>query len=223
MPKVIETLTNTGGPLLWPLCILAIAGLILFFERFLYLHRGHINKNKFLAGVKALVGKGRLVEALTLCEESPGPVTSIVRAALLHFEEGRDAIRHGIQAAALNEVPLLERRLGGIVLVANLSPFLGLIGTGVSALNVFQRLNESGPYVESSLFAGDMVQALVSTIVGLIIGAMAMVAHHFINGRVNAVILDMELVGQEILQFLTAQDKVLSEAETQTDLPALEK
>ena len=92
---------------------MAIAGLILFFERFLYLHRGHINKNKFLAGVKALVGKGRLVEALTLCEESPGPVTSIVRAALLHFEEGRDAIRHGIQAAALNEVPLLERRLGG--------------------------------------------------------------------------------------------------------------
>ena len=117
----------------------------------------------------------------------------------------------------------MERRLGGIVLVANLSPFLGLIGTGVSALNVFQRLNESGPYVESSLFAGDMVQALVSTIVGLIIGAMAMVAHHFINGRVNAVILDMELVGQEILQFLTAQDKVLSEAETQTDLPAREK
>ena len=223
MPKVIETLSSTGGLLLWPLCMLAIAGLILFFERFLYLHRGHINKNKFLAGVKALVGKGRLVEALTLCEESPGPVTSIVRAALLHFEEGRDAIRHGIQAAALNEVPLLERRLGGIVLVANLSPFLGLIGTGVSALNVFQRLNESGPYVESSLFAGDMVQALVSTILGLIIGAMAMVAHHFINGRVNAVILDMELVGQEILQFLTAQDKVLSEAETKTDLPVRDK
>ena len=64
MPKVIETLSKTGGLLLWPLCILAIAGLILFFERFLYLHRGHINKNKFLAGVKALVGKGRLVEAL---------------------------------------------------------------------------------------------------------------------------------------------------------------
>ncbi len=212
MSKILETLTSTGGLLLWPLLILALAGLILFFERFLYLHRGHINKNQFLAGVKALVGKGRLVEALTLCEESPGPVTSIARAALLHFDEGREAIRQAIQGAALTEVPLLERRVGGLVLVANLAPFLGLIGTGVAALNAFQRLQQAGPYVESSLFAGDMGQALVSTVAGLVIGALAMVAHHLINGRVNAVILDMELVGQEILQFLTAQDKIVPDS-----------
>ena len=60
MPKVIETLSSTGGLLLWPLCIVAIAGLILFFEDF-FTYTVVINKNKFLAGVKALVGKGRLV------------------------------------------------------------------------------------------------------------------------------------------------------------------
>ena len=208
MSNALHTLTSDGGLLLWPLLLLAVVGLILFFERFLYLHRRDINKNKFLAGVQTLVGKGRLVEALTLCEESPGPVTSIVRAALLHYDEGRESIKAGIQSAALAEVPLLERRVGGIVLVANLAPFLGLIGTGVAALNAFHGLQVTGPYVDSSVFAGDVGQALVSTVVGLVIAALAMVAHHFINGRVNAVILDMELVGQEILQFLTAQDKV---------------
>ena len=184
----LETLTSTGGLLLWPLLVLALSGLILFIERFLYLHRGHINKNKFLAGVKALVGKDRLVEALTLCEESPGPITSVVRAALLHFDEGQESIRRGIQGAALTEVPLLERRVGGIVLVANLAPFLGLIGTGVAALNAFQRLHETGPYVNSALFAGDVGQALVSTVAGLAIAALAIVGHHFIidSGHMGA-------------------------------------
>jgi biopolymer transport protein ExbB len=210
MIKAVQTLTSNGGLLLWPLVLLALVGLILVFERFLYLHRGHINKGKFLSGVKALVSKGRLVEALTLCEESPSPITSVVRAGLLHHDEGQESIRHGIQAAALSEIPLLERRTGGIILVANLAPFLGLLGTGVSALNAFQRLQETGPYVNSAVFAGDVRQALVSTVLGLAIAALALVGHHFINGRVSAVILDMELVGQEILKFLTSPNGLRS-------------
>ena len=200
-------MTSSGGLLLWPLLIVGLVGLILFFERFLFLHRGHIDKNRFLAGVKALVSKGRLVEALTLCEESPGPITGVVRAALLHFDEGREAIRSSIQNSALSEIPLLERRVGGIVLVVNLAPFLGLLGTGFAALNAFQRLQVDGPYVNSAAFAGDVGQALITTVFGLAISALALVGHHFINGRVSAIILDMELVGQEILQFLVAQEK----------------
>ncbi|MBT3470413.1 MAG: MotA/TolQ/ExbB proton channel family protein [Opitutae bacterium] len=208
MFKVVQALTSNAGLLLWPLVLLALVGLILAFERFLYLHRAYIDKGKFLAGVKALVSKGRLVEALTLCEESPGPITSVVRAGLLHHDEGQESIRHGIQTAALSEIPLLERRTGGIILVANLAPFLGLLGTGISALNAFQRLQVTGPYVNSAVFAGDVRQALVSTILGIAVAALALVGHHFINGRVSAVILDMELVGQEILQFLTCQNEL---------------
>lgn len=211
MPEIFQSLNSIGGVFVWPLLILAVTGVILFVERFLYLHKGHIHKNKFLAGVKTLVEKDRLIEALTLCEETPGPLTGVIRAALLHSDENPDKISRAIQTVALSEVPLLERRLGGITLVANLGPFLGLLGTGIAALNITKQLNLEGPYLNSAVFAGDLAQALVSTIFGLIVAVCALVGHHVLNGRVNAIILDMEIVGQEILQFLIGHQKGLTQ------------
>ena len=207
MLEFIQSLTKAGGLFIWPLLILALLGIVLFIERFLYLHKGHIHKNKFIAGVKTLVEKDRLVEALTLCEESPGPLTSVIRAALLHSDESSENIHRAIQGVALSEVPLLERRLGGIALVANLGPFLGLLGTGIAAMDIIKQLQSVGPYLNSAVFAGDLGRALVSTIVGLIIAVIALVGHHILNGRVNAIILDMEIVGQEMLQFLLGVKK----------------
>lgn len=207
MRELIQSLTETGGPFTWPLLLLAIIGLLIFIERFLYLHKGHIHKNKFIAGVKTLVEKDRLVEALTLCEESPGPLTSVIRAALLHSDGKPDEIRRAIQGVGLSEVPLLERRIGGVALVANLGPFLGLLGTGLATLEILDKLNADGPYMNSAAFAGDLGQALVSSIAGVLVAAVALVGHHLLNGRVNAIILDMEIVGQEIMQFLVAHNK----------------
>ena len=218
MSDFFQSLNNMGGAFVWPLLILAVTGIILFIERFLYLHKGHIHKNKFIAGVKTLVEKDRLVEALTLCEESPGPLTSVIRAALLHSDEHGEKISRAIQTVALSEVPLLERRLGGITLVANLGPFLGLLGTGLSALSIIQQLNAKGPYLNSSAFAGDLSQALISTIFGLILAVCALVGHHILNGRVNAIILDMEIVGLEMLQFLLGHQKGLTKETNEKEL-----
>lgn len=207
MLELIQSLTDAGSLFIWPLLILALVGIVLFVERFLYLHKGHIHKNKFIAGVKTLVEKDRLVEALTLCEESPGPLTSVIRAALLHSDENSENIHRAIQGVALSEVPLLERRIGGIALVANLGPFLGLLGTGIAALDIIKHLHNAGPYLNSAVFAGDLGRALISTILGLIIAVIALIGHHVLNGRVNAIILDMEIVGQEMLQFLLGMKK----------------
>jgi biopolymer transport protein ExbB len=216
MQEFLQSLNHLGGAFVWPLLILSVIGVILFIERFLYLHKGHIHKNKFLAGVKTLVEKDRQIEALTLCEESPGPLTSVIRAALLHSDEDPERIKRAIQTVALSEVPLLERRLAGITLVANLGPFLGLLGTGLSALHILQQIKSEGPYLNSSIFAGDLGQALLSSIIGLIIAVLAIVGHHILNGRVNAIILDMEIVGQEMLQFLTGRHKGLNQESSES-------
>ncbi len=207
MQEYIQYISEAGGLFAWPILLLSIVGTVIFIERFHYLHKGHIHKHKFIAGVKTLVGKDRLVEALTLCEESPGPLTSVIRAALLHSDGSPGEIRQAIQAAGLSEVPLLERRIGGVALVANLGPFLGLLGTGFAALEILSRLNAEGPYMNSSAFAGDMGQALVSSVSGILLATIALVGHHILNGRVNAIVLDMEIVGTEIMQFLVDHNK----------------
>ncbi|MEX2043834.1 MAG: MotA/TolQ/ExbB proton channel family protein, partial [Opitutus sp.] len=126
-----------GGPMMWVLLALALIGLVLFIERTLYLHRGQIRAKAFLDGIKNILAKRRLVEALTVCEETPGPVAAVVKAALLHADDTADAMRFHVQEAAVVELPALERRLNSIAAIAQVAPLVGLLGTLLGMITTF--------------------------------------------------------------------------------------
>ncbi|HEY1110068.1 MAG TPA: MotA/TolQ/ExbB proton channel family protein, partial [Opitutaceae bacterium] len=112
------SLLTKGGPMMWVLLLLAALGVMLVVERTLYLHRGQIRAKAFVEGIKNILAKRRLVEALTVCEETPGPVAAVVKAALLHADAPAETMRFHVQEAAVVELPVLERRLGSIAAVA---------------------------------------------------------------------------------------------------------
>jgi biopolymer transport protein ExbB len=182
--------------------LLSIFGLILFVERALFLHRGQIRSTEFLSGIKNTLRKRRLMEAMTLCEETPGPVANVVKAGLLHYEEDEAKMRFAIQEAALVEIPALERRIGSIAAIAQAAPMLGLLGTVLGMITTFALVQSEGPYVNASTLSGGLSQALLTTAAGLAIAVPAHLAHHFLSGRVRALVNDMEWVGNETLQFL---------------------
>jgi biopolymer transport protein ExbB len=210
------TLIRQGGVLMYPLLVVSIIGFVLFAERTLFLHKRHIGSEVFLNGIKNLVRKRRIVEALTLCEDTPGPIANIVKAALLQWERGSEAIRGAIQSAALVEVPTLERRIGTIAAIARIAPLLGFLGTVVGAMQALYFLEQARG--ESALFTQYLAQALISTAAGIAIAVMATLAHHFLYGRVRALTHEFEWVGHEIHQFLLyeqTQESSLTEPEPQ--------
>ncbi len=196
------SLIEKGGPLMAPLLLLALVGFMLFLERTFFLHRGQIRTREFLEGIKNLVRKERVLEALTVCNETPGPVAAIVKAALLNHDQGEERIRGAIQAAALVEIPALERRVGTLAAIAKVAPLLGLLGTVIAMADAYTAMQAAGPYANASLFGGSVAAALVTTAAGLAISMTAYLAHHFLHGRVRALVHDMEWVGHDMLQFL---------------------
>jgi len=188
--------------MMWILFALSVLGLVFFLERTLFLHKGQIRTADFVEGIKNLARKRRVLEALTVCEETPGPVAAIVKAALLHYREDESRLRGAIQATALVEIPTLERRLGTIAVIAKIAPLLGLLGTVLSLLHGFLQMENKGPFADATDFSGAIVAALVTTAAGLGIAVMAYLGYHFLNGRVRALVHDMEWVGNDILQFL---------------------
>jgi len=196
------SLLKDGGPLMWPLLLLSLLGFAIFLERTLHLHRGQIRARTFLDGIKNLVRKRRLLEALTVCEETPAPVASVVKAALLNYDSSEEKMRGAIQEAALVELPMLERRVGTLGAIAGAAPLLGLLGTVVALMQGFYLMQAEGPSADISLFSGEVAAALITTATGLAIAAMAQLAHHFLHGRVRALVHDMEWAGNEVLVFL---------------------
>src|SRR5664279_2698706 len=90
-----------GGPMIWVLLVISLVGIMIFVERTLFLHRGQIGSTAFVGGIKNILAKRRIVEALTVCEETPGPVAAVVKAALLHADDDADAMRFHVQEAAI--------------------------------------------------------------------------------------------------------------------------
>lgn len=192
-----------GGPVMYPLLVVSLIGFVIFIERTLFLHKGQIGTEDFLGGIKNLVRKKRLVEALALCEDTPGPLARIVKSALLHYSESREVIRSAIEGAAIVEIPVLERRIGTIATLARVAPMLGFLGTLIGALQALYFLEASN--ADSGEFSRLLAEALITSASGLAIGVMAVLAHHFLLGRVRALVHDFEWVGHEIFEFLTAE------------------
>lgn len=210
MMSVDSSILTKGGPIVWVLLALGLLGVMLFIERTLYLHRGHIGAKAFVDGIKNILAKRRLVEALTVCEETPGPVAAVVKAALLHADEPAEAMRFQVQEAAIVELPALERRLGSIAAIAQVAPLVGLLGTVLGLIVTFQRFEQGGPYAMANVISGGMWQALIGLAGSLMLAIPAHLAHHFLSGRVRAIVRDMEWAGNEIMKYLLADYRGLT-------------
>lgn len=195
------TTLRHGGAFMWVLLGLSLLGMVFFIERALYLHRGQIRTAEFIEGIKTLARKRRMLEALTVCEETPGPVAAVVKAALLHHNEDEGRLRGAIQATALVEIPSLERRLGTLALIAKIAPLVGLLGTVTGFFNAFTKAQQAAPYENAADFSGYIAGALITSGSGLAIAIVAYAAYHFLHGRVRALVHDMEWVGNDMLQF----------------------
>lgn len=204
-----------GGPVMYPLLITSLLGFVIFIERTLFLHKGQIGTQDFLSGIKNLILKKRLVEALALCEDTPGPLARIVKSALLSYGESNERIRMAIQGAAIVEIPVLERRIGAIATLARVAPMLGFLGTLISALKALYFLEAAN--ADSGEFSRLLAEALITSATGLAIAVMAVLAHHFLQGRVRALVHDFEWVGHEIYEFLTTNPVPQEDAAAATE------
>jgi biopolymer transport protein ExbB len=197
------TLFSRGGPMIAVLAGLGLVGFVIFVERTLYLHRAQIRSKAFLDGIKNILAKRRLVEALTVCEETPGPVAAVVKAALLHADADAGTLRFHVQEAAIVELPGLERRIGALAAVAQAAPLVGLLGAVLGMISTFLAFERD--YATASALAHGMWQALLSAAAGLMVAIPAHLGRTFLNGRVRAVVGDMEWSGNEIMRYLLTE------------------
>lgn len=191
--------------MMWVLLALGFVGVMLFIERVLYLHRGQIRAKAFIDGIKNILAKRRLIEALTVCEETPGPVAAVVKAALLHADDSAEEMRFHVQEAGIVELPALERRLHSIAAIGQVAPLVGLLGTILGFITTLRAFEAGGNYVSANALSAGVYQALLPAAGGLILAIPAHLAYHFLAGRVRAIVRDVEWGGNEIMKYLLTE------------------
>ena len=203
---MLPTLLANGGAMVWLILIAGAAAFAVFVERALFCHRSQINSTEFLNGVRTVLKRDNVVEAVSICDATPGPVARIVKTAILNRDKGRERVREAVEEAGLVEVPQLEEHLNLLATIAQIAPLMGLLGTILGFMDVFRQLQGDGLYAhligEHSL-GGGIWRALICAAAGIAVAIPAHAGYNYLVSRVNKIVLDMERAAGEIVNIVT--------------------
>src|SRR5262245_32385319 len=134
---MLPTFLSQGGLMIWLILAASAVAVSVFIERVLHFHRAQINSMEFLNGVRNVLRRDNVVEAISICDATPGPVARLVKVAILNREKGREGVREALEEAGLLEVPPLEQKLNLLATIAQIAPLMGLLGTVLGFIQVF--------------------------------------------------------------------------------------
>ena len=190
-----------GGPVMWIILACSVIAVFIFLEKLFYFHRVQINAGDLVRGLLNVLKKNNIVEAISLCDDTPGPAAHVLRASILAFEEGEDNLKQAIEDAGLAEIPRLEARMKILGTIAYITPLLGLLGTVLGMIDIFRTITTRGAMVNASDLANGIGQALYTTAAGLCVAIPCYIAYNYLVSRIESITLDMEKSSSEIIYF----------------------
>ncbi|MFZ2657882.1 MAG: MotA/TolQ/ExbB proton channel family protein [Victivallales bacterium] len=201
MILLFKEILIVGGPVMWLILTCSVVAAFIFLEKLFYLHRVQVNVGDLVKGLLNVLKRGNIVEAVSLCDDTPGPAAHVLRSAILSYEQGDDDISQSIQDASLDEIPRLESRMNILATIAYIAPLLGLLGTVLGMIDVFNQIKEVGAFVNSKNLASGISKALYTTGGGLCVAIPCYLAYNYLVSRIEAITLDMEKAASEIVYF----------------------
>ena len=199
---MLPPLVTNGGPVIWLILAASAVFVVVFIQRVLHYHRAQINSMEFLNGVRNVLKRENVVEALSICDATPGPVARLVKVAILNREKGREGVREALEEAGLVEVPPLEDKLNLLATIAQITPLMGLLGTMLGFIKIFTTLQNSQTLANLQDLSGGVWEALICTAAGLAVAIPCYAAYNYLVSRVNAIVLDMEKAATEIVNIV---------------------
>jgi len=188
--------------MIWLILVASALAIVVFVERLLHYHRAQINSTEFLNGVRNVMKRDNVIEAISICDATPGPVARLVKTAILNRDRGRVVLREVLQETGSLEVPRLEEKLTIMATVAQIAPLMGLLGTVLGFMRVFSKLEEAGVYAHSAQLSEGIWEALICTATGLAVAIPCYAGYNYLVSRVKSIVLDMERASGEIVTIL---------------------
>ncbi len=188
----LKTRFIEGGPEFMAAIIAClILGLAIAIERILTLTLSTTNTKKLLAKVEEALNEGGVEAAKAVCADTRGPVASIFRQGLEHYDGGLEAVEKNVVACGAVESSEMETGLSWLSLFIATATNLGFLGTVIGMVNAFDAIQSAGD-ISPNIVAGGMKIALITTIGGLIVALILQMFYNYILTKIESLTMDME-------------------------------
>ena len=154
-----------------PLALMSLIGMYVFFERFLAIKADKVTPD-FMNRLKDYISQGNLSSARNLCADSNTPLGRMLDKGINRIGKPLKDIGVAIENVGKLEIYRLEKNLSTLATVAGAAPMVGFLGTVIGMVNVFLDMEAAGTVQVENISSGTK-QAMVTTIVGLVVGILA--------------------------------------------------
>jgi biopolymer transport protein ExbB len=180
-----------GGQIMHALVLCSVLTVAMVFERLWALRRNAVIPRAFMRSVTEHWRKREIAEVVALCAGTNVSIARVLRAGLLHFDEGLTRVEAAIEVAGEHEALLLRRNLPVLNALGNIATMTGLLGTVLGMITAFDIIAQTGTG-DARVVAGGIFQALVTTAAGLIVGISAVAMHSYLRRKVEILEIDLE-------------------------------
>ncbi len=205
--SVWELIKMGGWYIMGPLGLMSVIAVYIIIERSMAIRRALRDEKDFMAKIRDYITEGKLDSARNLCQTTNTPVARMLEKGINRIGKPMKDIEVSIENQGKLEVYQLETGIPILATVAGAAPMLGFLGTVVGMVVTFHVMEVSGAGVELSQLSGGMMQAMITTVAGLIIGIPAYIGYNLLVARVNKVVQKMESRTIEFMEVLESPAK----------------
>lgn len=169
----------------------SILALTIVFERSWSLRRSVVLPADDIAAIETAVRDGDVDSAVKLCSDNNTAMSRILWVALKNRGVKRAVMKEILEEVGRQEIAHLERYIGVLGVIAAITPLMGLLGTVIGMIEVFQVISIEG-VGKADILAGGISKALNTTAAGLSVAIPALVAYRIFEARVNSFVVEIE-------------------------------
>ena len=209
----------TGGIFMWPIFILGVLAFGVIIERYRTLRMLSTDTDQLRRDVLDLLQSDRVEEAIELCDKEQGPVAAILGTGLrkllvlrtLGYDaaETQEQVEKAMDDYGVHVTAALEAHLPILATVSSVAPMIGFLGTVQGMVVSFTDIVAQHGKVDIILAAaGGIKTALLTTVLGLIVGIPAFTAFNYFTSIINNFVLDVEGSASELIEAVTLQSVI---------------
>jgi biopolymer transport protein ExbB len=190
-----------GGFIMYPLYLLLVVAIFVFFERLIAIKKASKIEENFMSMIRDNIMTGNLSAARTLARNTNNPVARIIDKGLQRIGKPIDAIEKSMENVGRLEMYKMERNLNVLSLIAGIAPMFGFLGTIVGMVQLFYGIASTGEYTLNTI-AGGIYTKMVTSATGLIIGLIAYVGHNYLTTQIDKTANRMEVASFDFIDVL---------------------
>lgn len=224
-PNFIQTLSifmSEGGAFMWIILIIWCIGITISLERFNALIRYDINANKLMKAIKKHVIENNVMEAIKICNQRSSVLSHVLKNGLKRANQTREQVQDAIESTVLEVTPKVEKRLGYLALLANISTLMGLLGTIYGLIQSFAAVAGADPAEKAELLALGISKAMNTTAFGLISAITIMILHQILTNKADKIMSDIDEHSTKLIDFLTTKKHIHDQNDASLDSPKKE-